>query len=100
MLKTRWLSRLQTATLPISTLTVHVELLPDGEAVGVMVPHPRAGSQLTPAPQRYRISKSWGNQLPQAPRVTMRSWSDVLHPTPVPAVQGGTVEFHLSLSIS
>lgn len=80
MLRTRLLPRKQTATMPPSTLTIHVEILPDDA--------------------KYRISKSWLDIFPQAPSVNMRLWSEVLHQTAVPQITEGNIEFQITLTVA
>eukprot|EP00045_Choanoeca_perplexa_P017456 m.253807 g.253807 ORF g.253807 m.253807 type:complete len:777 (+) comp17545_c1_seq1:233-2563(+) len=67
------------ATIAPSVVTVHVEIKP-----------PRVST--------FRISKTWNNQCPQMPTLTMRRWSEILHPTPIPAVTG-RIEFQLTFEI-
>lgn len=80
MLAPRLLPRMQTATMAQSTLTIHVEILPNDA--------------------KYRISKSWMDVFPQAPSVNMRLWSEVLHQTPVPQIAEGTIEFQITLTVA
>eukprot|EP00730_Choanoeca_flexa_P000055 TRINITY_DN10024_c0_g1_i4.p1 TRINITY_DN10024_c0_g1~~TRINITY_DN10024_c0_g1_i4.p1 ORF type:complete len:778 (+),score=157.72 TRINITY_DN10024_c0_g1_i4:263-2596(+) len=69
----------QCATRAPSVVTVHVEIKP-----------PRAST--------FRISKTWTDHCPQMPTLTMRRWSEILHPTKIPTVTG-RVEFQLTFEI-
>ncbi|EGD76360.1 hypothetical protein PTSG_01060 [Salpingoeca rosetta] len=54
-----------------SLITLHIDLEP-------------AGTDASAA--TYRISKNYGDVCPQAPGLTMRKWSRMLHPLPAPPV--------------
>jgi len=56
-----------------SLITLHIDL------------EPRDEESSSPT---YRISKNYGETCPQAPELSMRKWSRMLHPLPTPPVQG------------
>eukprot|EP01147_Barroeca_monosierra_P005637 gene5637-210_t len=71
------------ATEP-SLITLHIDLEPE--------------ENCETASAVYRISKNYTFQCPQAPALSMRKWSRMLHPVPTPPVNG-KVPLQISLEL-